>query len=117
MIGDQNIFLTLKKKKGGHVMFINDNSTKIIGKGIISLGSKKAKAEDVLLIEDMKHELISVSQIYGQGHTLIFYSQQCEIRSEKIGSMVSTALRTPNNIYILDEVKGEKCCMGKIDQN
>jgi hypothetical protein len=31
--------------------------------------------------------------------------------------MVATTLRTPNNIYILDEVKGEKCCMGQIDQS
>jgi transposase InsO family protein len=30
--------------------------------------------------------------------------------------MVSIALKTPNNIYILDEVKGEKCCMGQIIQ-
>jgi hypothetical protein len=116
MTGDQNIFLTLKKTKGGNVMFGNDNSTKIIGKGTISLGSKKAKEEDVLLIEDMKHNLLSVSQICDQGHTLVFYSQKCEIRSEKYGRMVATTLRTPNNIYILDEVKGEKCCMGKIDQ-
>jgi hypothetical protein len=70
MTGDQNIFLTLKKTKGGNVMFGNDNSTKIIGKGTISLGSEKAKEENVLLIEDMKHNLLSVSQICDQGHTL-----------------------------------------------
>jgi hypothetical protein len=70
MTGDQNIFLTLKKTKGGNVMFKNDNSSKIIGKGTISLGSKKSKAEDVLLIEDMKHNILSVSQICDQGHTL-----------------------------------------------
>jgi hypothetical protein len=49
--------------------------------------------------------------------TLIFDSQKCEIRSEKYGRMITTTLRTPNNIYILDEVKEEKCCMGQIDQS
>jgi hypothetical protein len=61
MTGYHNIFLTLEKTKGGNFMFGNDNSTKIIGKRTISLGSKKAKVEDVLLIEDMKHNLLNVS--------------------------------------------------------
>jgi hypothetical protein len=117
MTRDQNMFLTLDKTKGGNVMFGNDNSAKIIGKGTICLGSEKAKEKNVLLIEDMKHNLLSVSQICDQGHTLDFDSQKCEIRSEKYGRLVATTLRTPNNIYILDEVKGEKCCMGQIDQS
>jgi len=71
----------------------------------------------VLLIEDMKHNLLGVSQICDQGHTLSFDSRKCEIRSEKYGRLVSTTLMTPNNIYILDKVKGEKCCMGQIDQS
>jgi len=98
-------------------MFGNDNSTKIIGKGTVHLGSEKSKVENVFLIEDMKHNLLSVSQICDQGHTLVFDSQKCEIRSEKSGRMDSTKLMTPNNMYILDEVKGEKCCMGQIYQS
>jgi len=40
MIGDKNIFVTLKKEKEGFVTFGYDNSAKIIGKGKISLGNK-----------------------------------------------------------------------------
>jgi hypothetical protein len=65
----------------------------------------------------MKHNLLNVSQISDQGRTLSFDSRKCEIRSEKSSRLVATALRTPNNIYILNEVKGEKCCMGQIDQS
>jgi hypothetical protein len=98
MTGDKKKKLTLKKTKGGNVMFRNDNSSKIIAKGTISIGSKKSKAEDVLLIEDMKHNLLIVSQICDQGHTIVLYSQKCEIRSEKYCRTFATSLRTPNNI-------------------
>jgi hypothetical protein len=117
MTRDHNKFLTLKKTKKGNVMFGNDNSTKIIGKGIVSIGSEKAKVKIVLLIEYIKENLLNVIQICDQGHTLSFDSRKCEIRSEKSGGLVSTTLRTPNDIYIFDELKGEKCCMGQIDQN
>jgi hypothetical protein len=63
MIGEKNIFVTLKKEKEGFVTFINDNSTKIIGKGTISLGNKDVVDKNVLLVENMKHNLLSVSQM------------------------------------------------------
>jgi hypothetical protein len=44
MTGDKNIFINMKKESDGLVSFDNDNSTKIIGKGIIKLESKDAKA-------------------------------------------------------------------------
>jgi hypothetical protein len=31
--------------------------------------------------------------------------------------LVAKAIRTPNNVYILDEINGEKCFMGKIDES
>jgi hypothetical protein len=49
MIGDTNMFLTLRKERDGPVSFENDDSTKIIGKGTVIIGSKITKAENVLL--------------------------------------------------------------------
>jgi hypothetical protein len=63
MTRDKNKFVTLKKEKEGSVTFGNDNSTKIRGKGIVSLGNKDDVAENVLLVENMKHNLLSVSQM------------------------------------------------------
>jgi len=60
MTGDKDMFVTLKKERDGSILFGNDNSTKIIGKGIFKLGSKDAMAENVLLVENMKHNLLSV---------------------------------------------------------
>jgi hypothetical protein len=117
MTGDKDIFVTLKKEKDGSVSFGNDNSTKIIGKGTIKLGSKDAMEENVLLVENMKHNLLSVSQMCDQGHTLLFNSKKCEIRKEGSGRLVATTIRTPNNIYILNEIGKERCCLGKEDES
>ena len=50
-------------------MFGNDNSTKIIGKYIVSIGNKDVVAENALLVENIKHNLLSVSQMCDEGHT------------------------------------------------
>jgi hypothetical protein len=63
MIGDKDIFVTLKKERDGSVSFGNDNSTKIIEKGTVKLGSKNAMVENILLVENMKHDLLSMSQM------------------------------------------------------
>ena len=112
MTGDENKFLDLKKDRGGMVTFGNDGSGFIVGKGTIQLGGEKVKAKYVLLAENMKHDLLSVSQMCDQGRILIFDSQKCEVRKEKFGKLVATTHITPQNVYILDEVKGEKCYIG-----
>jgi hypothetical protein len=61
MTCDKDRFLTLKKERDGSVSFGNDNSSMIIGKGTVKLGSKDATAENVLLVKNMKHNLLSFS--------------------------------------------------------
>jgi hypothetical protein len=113
MSGDRDGFLTLRKERDGPVSFGNENSTKIIGKGTIRIGNKNTKAENVLLEEDMKHNIISVSQMCDQGHKFSFDSQKCEIRKEGLGKLIATTTRTSSSIYVLSEVGNEKCCIGK----
>jgi hypothetical protein len=73
MTGDQRKFVSLKKK-GGNVAFGDYSSTKILGKLIIKLGSENVKAGKVLLVEYLKHNLLSVRKICDQGYTLMFDS-------------------------------------------
>jgi hypothetical protein len=73
--------------------------------------------ENVLLVENMKHNMLSVSQMCDQGHTLLFNSKKCEIRKEGSGKLVATTIRTPNNIYILNEIGKERCCLGKENES
>ena len=78
MTGNKNTFQKLQAKIGT-VTFGNDNSSKVLGKGTVTLGSKDAVEKDVLLIENMRHNVLSVSQMCDQGHVLTFTSKYCEI--------------------------------------
>jgi hypothetical protein len=81
MTEDQRKFVSLKKK-GGNVAFGDDSSIKILGKGTVNLGSENVKVGKVLLVEDIKHNFLSVSKICDQGYTLTFDS--LNVKSEKI---------------------------------
>ena len=116
MTRNRNTFQTLQAKTG-IITFGNDNSSKILGKGTTSLGNKDVAAKNVLLIENMKHNLLSVSQMCHQGHVLTFTSKDCKIRREELGKLVAIASKTPNNIYMLDEIKRERCFLGKEDES
>jgi hypothetical protein len=76
MTGDEDKFLALRKERDGSISFRNDDSTKIIRKCTIRIGNKNTKVENVLLVEDMKHNLLSVSQMCDQGHKVILDSQK-----------------------------------------
>jgi hypothetical protein len=100
MTCDKDMFVTIKKERDGSISFGNDNSTKIIGKGTVKLGSKDVMVENVLLVENMKHNMLSVSKMCDQGHTLLFDSKKCEIKKYGLDKLVETKIRNPNNIYI-----------------
>ena len=78
--GDPTKFLTLKDNKG-KVTFGDNLSSKIIGKGTVAVNNK-IKEENVLLVENLKPNLLSVSQTCDQGHICIFYSDKCEIKKK-----------------------------------
>jgi hypothetical protein len=73
MTRDQDKFISLKRK-GGNVSFVDDSSTKILGGGVVDLGRKNVKEKNVLLVEDLKHNLLSVSKMCDQGYTVMFDS-------------------------------------------
>jgi hypothetical protein len=43
-----------------------------------------------------------------QGQRLVFDSKKCEIRRAESGKLVATYVRTPSNIYVLNEIGKEK---------
>jgi hypothetical protein len=82
MTRDQEKFLSLKKKEKGSVTFRDNVSAKILGKDIVSLGIIKLKKKNVLLVENLKPNLPSVSQTCDQGHILIFDSQNVKLEKK-----------------------------------
>jgi hypothetical protein len=100
MTGDQDRFIS-SKRKGGNVTFGDDSSAKILREGVVELEIKNVKAKNVLLVEDLKHNLLGVSKMCDQGYTLTFDSRKCKIRENNLGRLVAIATRIPSNIYVL----------------
>jgi hypothetical protein len=75
MTGDQDKFISLKRK-GGNVAFGDDSSAKILGEGVLEIGRKNVKEKNVLLVEDLNYNLLSVSKMCDQGYTLTFDSRK-----------------------------------------
>ncbi len=57
-------------------------------------------AENVLLLEDMEHNLLSVSKTYDKGQYMIFDSKGCQIRDVRSDKLVGTTTRTSSNVYM-----------------
>jgi hypothetical protein len=116
MTGDKSKFLTLSESKSRNVTFGNDAPRKIKGKGIISLSNGKGKAQDVLFVEGLKHNILSVIQFCDQGCEVIFTSKDCKIKTVNSRQLVAKGIRKENNVYVLKEEK-EECHLSKYDES
>jgi hypothetical protein len=116
MTGDQSKFFKLNEKGKGKVTFGDNMSAKILGRGTVRLGNNKTKAEDVLLVENLKPNLLSVIQTCDQGHILTFDSHKCEIRKRDTGKLVVVAPITSSNVYNLNIDEEDRCCLSQVDK-
>ena len=74
-------------EKGKKVSFGNDTPTTIKGKGTTQL-KEKVKAGNVLYVDGLKHNLLSVSQMCDQGTDVIFRTNGCLVRDLDTGKTV-----------------------------
>ena len=65
--------LTLKSERVGDVSFGDNGTTKVLGKGKMALKGN-SKSQNVLYVDDLKHELLSVGQICDADHNISFFS-------------------------------------------
>ena len=66
MTGDESKFAFLTRRKGGYVAFGDNGKGRIIGHGSIGNNSSSL-IENVLLVDGLKHNLLSISQLYDKG--------------------------------------------------
>jgi hypothetical protein len=70
---------------------------------MVSLSNGKRKAQNVLLVDGLKHYFISVSQMCDRGCEVVFTSKDCKIKFVNSGQVVAKGIRTYNNVYVLKE--------------
>ena len=113
MTGDEKTFITLTRKKGGKVSFGDNQKGRIIGHGTIG---SEITIEDVSLVEGLKFNLLSVTQLCDKGRQVVFDSNGCSIIDSKSNQTILYAPRT-DNVYLLNLKQTSKniCLVSKDD--
>src|SRR3954468_18222914 len=78
----RSTFQDLVFKSGGEVKFGGDQKGKIIGSGTIKSGNSPS-ISNVLLVEGLTHNLLSISQLSDNGYDIIFNQKFCKAVIQK----------------------------------
>jgi len=100
MTGDSTQLINIKWKSAGYVTYGDNNRGKILRVGDIGRNDRVI-LEDVLLVEGLKHSLLSISQLCDKGYKITFEPAQCLITDSKSAETVLVGKRV-SNIYMLN---------------
>ena len=97
MTGDRSLFKVFESKKGGNVTFGDGSKSQIKGKGIISL-PRLPDIANVLYVEGLRVNLLSISRICDQDFMVLFFKGKCLVMNES-GKKLISGVRTLDNCY------------------
>ena len=101
MTWDINNFATLSRyHEGGTVTFGDDSKGKIIGISNIQIGSSPL-IENVILVECLKYNLLSISQLCDKGFKIIFDDSTCDVLDKKTDNCILSDFHE-NNVFMID---------------
>ena len=100
MTGDSKLFSKLEKKNGGNVTFGDNAKGKVVGIGTISKDSSTC-IDNVLLVDGLKHNLLSVSQLCDNGYKVIF-DTNIYLVSKSLDDKIVFKGKRSSNIYTID---------------
>ena len=87
MMGVAYIFIKLDEKESSHVTYGDNTRGKILGEGVVVIFST-ITIENVLLVNGLKHILLSISQLYNKGYIVVFDTLSCLIEHKAIKDLV-----------------------------
>ena len=97
MTGNRSLFKVFKSKKGGNFTFGDGSKSQIKGKRIISLPGLPDIA-NVLYVEILRVNLLSISQISDQDFMVPFFKGKCLVMNKSRKKLIS-GVRTLDNCY------------------
>ena len=118
MTSHKFIFASLSLKDGGYVTFEDNSKGKIIGIGNIG-NDPTPIIENLLLVDRLKHNLLSISQLFDKGNRVIFDKSSCIIKNTNDNNILFIGQRI-ENVYIfkLDDVASlDGACLAAINDN
>ena len=99
MSGEEQLFNNVTKQDLGSVTFGDNSRARAIGIGSVSF-TGTTQVEQVLLVDGLKHNLLSISQLCDEGNIITFEHDKCIIKSpeSKKTKFVSQCCK---NMYVL----------------
>ena len=83
---------SLELKPRGYIGFGGNQRGKIIGSGIVGNGNLPS-INNVLLVDGLMHNLLSISQLSDNGYDIIFNQNSCKVVSQKDGTILFNGKR------------------------
>ncbi|GAV64650.1 hypothetical protein CFOL_v3_08168 [Cephalotus follicularis] len=77
MTSDKSLFVKFESKEGGDVTFGDNSKGKI--KGLGSIGNNKTSIHNVLLVDGLKHNLLSINQLRDKDCRVTFEKDSCKV--------------------------------------
>jgi len=100
MTGETSQLINLKWKPSGFFTYGDNNRGRILGVGDIG-SENKVIIKDVLLVEGLKHSLLSISQLCDCGYKITFELEQCTVADSESTETVLVGKRV-SNVYMLN---------------
>ena len=118
MSGNASLFIELTKQSSGSITLGDKGKCDIIGIGKVGNGSSNF-INDVYLVDGLKYNLLSISQLCDKGNKVIFDKDKCEIQNIETGNVILVAPRN-NNVYAMfsNQIAGNEltCLKAKSDE-
>ncbi|KAL8116897.1 hypothetical protein AgCh_023177 [Apium graveolens] len=99
MTGDFTLLTEFMERVGPSITFGDDSKGFTMGYGLIS--KENVIIDEVALVDGLKHNLLSISQLCDRGNTVSFNSEACVVTSKKDNKVVLTGVRK-GNVYLDD---------------
>ena len=100
MTGDKSKFCLLTENDGGQVTFRENSKGKIIGSEKVGKNLSSC-IDDIMLVEGLAYNLLSISQLCDKGHKVLFDTEACTIFQPN-SEIVKFTEKRVNNMYMID---------------
>ncbi|CAM8880722.1 unnamed protein product [Rhodiola kirilowii] len=118
MTGDPGWFISLQAYSRESIIFGNKSSGNVVATGEVRI-LETIKVRQVSLVENLKYNLLSVSQLCQHGRNqVIFNSNDCVVRCIETGKIILRGVRE-NQIYTVDPefVPDGELCLSSVADN
>ena len=99
MTGDSTMLTEFKERAGPSITFGDDNKGYTVGYGLIS--KDNVIIEEVALVDGLKQNLLSISQLCDKGNSVTFNTKACVVTNKRSNKVVLNRVKK-GNVYLAD---------------